>query len=757
VLTPEHREFLSSQAVDIELAEARGVLSLASKADLEPLGDDWSGWANFPALAFPWTGTDGRVEWQIRPDKPNQDPKNGKPVKYRFRSGKRGYRPVLWAVCPVDDETTRVLVVEGTKQALAAASYTPADVAVYAIGGCRMWSSEGLPIPDLQIVDGLPVVICLDADAATNLDVYRAGTALEAALAQEGATEVLFTRLVGAGEKDGLDDILATRPEDKRPAYLGRLLAGAKKNPADSRPKGKGGPRPGGAELLPAPTDPMAVARVIEPELKSGDVHTVRNWRGGWWSWQTSHWAETEELAFRKRLYERTENALYEHETTKGVEVRRWAPTKPKVANLADALAGIVHLDRETKQPAWLQSDRPDLGTIVSCRNGLLRLDGRELLAHDPAYFNLVAVPFDYEPDAGEPKAWLEFLESVWPGGGAGQVDALQEWFGYVISGRTDFQKIFAIIGPPRSGKGTIASVLSELAGAANVAGPTLASLATNFGLQPLLGKSLALISDARIGRSVDTSVIVERLLTISGEDVLSVDRKHLTAWEGRIPARIMLLSNELPRFSDGSGTIATRFVVTETIQSFLGREDRSLRGRLLAELPGILNWALAGLERLLDRGYFADTEVSTEAVDVMRQTASPYTPFVEDECVIGAECEVTPEAVWQAWTVWCVRNGRDRTGTVQWLGRDLKSVVPGIRMAKPRGEDGKQHRVWRGLGLKADYPSETRRGADIPIARVAESSFLKDVKEVVTSKGRNTDIRASTRLTPDYDEDMFV
>ena len=56
------------------------------------------------------------------------------------------------------------------------------------------------------------------------------------------------------------------------------------------------------------------------------------------------------------------------------------------------------------------------------------------------------------------------------------------------------------MVGPKRSGKGTIARVLRKLIGERNVAGPTLSSLGGPFGLQPLLGKSGAIISDARQG-----------------------------------------------------------------------------------------------------------------------------------------------------------------------------------------------------------------------------------------------------------------
>jgi putative DNA primase/helicase len=70
-----------------------------------------------------------------------------------------------------------------------------------------------------------------------------------------------------------------------------------------------------------------------------------------------------------------------------------------------------------------------------------------------------------------------------------------------------------------------------------NVAGPTLSSLSGDFGLAPLLGKSLAVVSDARLsGRN--SSVVVERLLAISGEDTITVNRKYREQWTGKLPSR---------------------------------------------------------------------------------------------------------------------------------------------------------------------------------------------------------------------------
>jgi hypothetical protein len=240
-LSPAHADFLTAQAVKLDVALALGVVSIVNQSDAEALGEDY--WATnynrVPYIAFPWTSPSGRVEWQLRPDDPAEDQqKPGKFKKYVYRSKKMGYQPVLWEVRKVENPA-KVLIVEGTKQCLSAASYAPDDVAVYGIGGCRQWMSEGLPIPDLAVGEDRHVVILLDADAETNPDVYDAGVKLGGAFMDEGATKVSYAQITGAGEKDGLDDVLGGRAEDKRAAFLARIIDRAADKPAKTRPRAR--------------------------------------------------------------------------------------------------------------------------------------------------------------------------------------------------------------------------------------------------------------------------------------------------------------------------------------------------------------------------------------------------------------------------------------------------------------------------------------------------------------------------------------
>src|SRR5206468_3316534 len=119
------------------------------------------------------------------------------------------------------------------------------------------------------------------------------------------------------------------------------------------------------------------------------------------------------------------------------------------------------------------------------------------------------------------------------------------------------------------SGKGTIGRVLAGLLGPEAAVGTSFSSLGTQFGLQPLIGKGMAYLGDARLSGRTDQGALIERLLSISGEDALTVDRKHLPPWEGRLPTRLMLLANEVPELRDASMALANRLLIVQLKTSF--------------------------------------------------------------------------------------------------------------------------------------------------------------------------------------------
>ena len=448
----------------------------------------------------------------------------------------------------------------------------------------------------------------------------------------------------------------------------------------------------------PAPYAPMDVAHRIYRPFRTDGARTLLSWRGGWMRWHTTHWSELDAAQLRSHVYRSMSRATYEHVTANGVETRSWNPDRRKVANVMEAMDALAHFPSDIDPPSWVahSAAETEASQMVSCANGLFDLPNRGLVDHTPSLFNLVSVPFDYDPEAAQPTVWLEFLASLWPDDPA-SIMLLQEYFGYVLSGRTDMHKILALIGPIRGGKGTIGRMLTKLVGKGNVAGPTLANLGTNFGLSPLVGKPLAIISDARLG-SAPSHTVVERLLSITGEDMLTIDRKYREPWTGRLPTRFVMVSNELPRFTDSSGAIATRMLILQLTRSFLDREDRTIEGRLVPDMPGILNWALDGLDRLTRSGRFTVPESSQAAATMMMDLASPVSAFVRERCELGPDKTVARDLLYLTWKLWAESNGH-HAGAKITFGRSLHAAVPGLGRADISVGDKRVH-GYRGIGL---------------------------------------------------------
>jgi putative DNA primase/helicase len=440
----------------------------------------------------------------------------------------------------------------------------------------------------------------------------------------------------------------------------------------------------------------------IETKYSAGETRTLLHQGGVFYAWSGTHYSIIDPDTIRSEVYYFLDSADC---ITKDGNLLPIAPTARRVTDVVDALKGATNLSGR-HPPTWL-SDASDLPPfeIIACRNGLLHVPTRKLLPHTPDFFTLYALPYAYDPNAPQPREWLSFLKSIW-GNDEEAIAALQEIIGYLLTCDTRQQKLFLIVGPTRSGKGTIARVLTALLGSENVAAPTLASIATNFGLAPLIGRQLAIISDARLGNRSDQQVIVERLLSISGEDSLTIDRKYLGSFTGRLPTRFVILTNELPRLTDASGALARRFVTLVLTNSFYGREDHGLATRLLMELPSILNWALDGRDRLSQRGYFVQPRSSVEVAQELEELGSPISAFLRECCEVGPEKEVEIDTLYEKWRNYCNIQGRDRPTTKQVFGRDLRAAVPTLKVIQPR--DGKERsRLYKGVGLK---PEEARK-----------------------------------------------
>src|SRR5262249_11902463 len=143
-------------------------------------------------------------------------------------------------------------------------------------------------------------------------------------------------------------------------------------------------------------------------------------------------------------------------------------------------------------------------------------------------------------------------------------------------------------------------------------------------------------------------------------------------------------LTNELPSFNEGSGALVGRFIVILFPQSFFGREDTKLLGKLVDELPGILNWAIEGYRRMNARGHFGQPTKAQAEMQAIEMLGSPVKGFVRDHCEVGAGYSIDQEEMFTSWKAWCEVEGRRNPGTKEWFTRNLHSAVPGTKTGRP-------------------------------------------------------------------------
>ena len=447
---------------------------------------------------------------------------------------------------------------------------------------------------------------------------------------------------------------------------------------------------PSTIDLWPGPGEPWEVAQGLllrDWTDRDSGLLTLRRWRGAWREWTGTHWSEVEEAALRARLYGALAEAMCESDG----KMVAWSPTRSRIDGVLDALAAAAHLDASVEPGTWIGGDGPRL---IPTASGLLDPRARVELDSTPAYFNLHALPIRFDAAAKCP-AWHEFLASLWPDDPE-SVHLLQQWMGYLVSGRTDLQKALLMKGEKRGGKGTILRIAGHLVGETASAGMTLAALKERFGLMPLVGASLATFGDVRLdGR---TSMLVERLLSLIGGDRLTVDRKGKDPISFTCAARFMLASNLPVRLHDPSGAIASRFVILPFAISFLGREDTGLAARLEAELPGILNWALTGLSDLERAGRFVEPKTAAQFRAEFEALSSPISQFVDDAAEIAPDATVPKARLYLRYRTWCETAGHRPAADAQFAA-ELMSLGLGITASRLRTNSGRE-RVFQGIRI---------------------------------------------------------
>lgn len=307
--------------------------------------------------------------------------------------------------------------------------------------------------------------------------------------------------------------------------------------------------------------------------------------------------------------------------------------------------------------------------------------------------------------------------------------------FGYSLSGSRVLEKIFVLPGPTRSGKGVLEEALLASHGVECVGPTTLTALGQQFGLVDLVGKTVALMSDAHVSAFTNAGSCVENLKLISGNGLVRVEPKFGEAMKARLQCQFWAMMNDEPdKLQDNSGALAGRNVIWPFTRSFLGKDDYRVKAGVKGEGAGIGAWALAHAAELfaMERPEIGMTELAQEQAEELRTTSSHMDGFARDclECEpqglagVGMllrfhpEREVELRVLYNAYLHWCRRHDRRPYGHNKLIGKIRPLVDGGLRTPRPKTDDGKRPTTVVGIELRTEIPPEWRDAPPPPEAR---------------------------------------
>lgn len=268
---------------------------------------------------------------------------------------------------------------------------------------------------------------------------------------------------------------------------------------------------------------------------------------------------------------------------------------------------------------------------LVNLKNGVLNIKTKELSAHSPDFDFRYVLPFDFSPSAKCPN-WERFLSEVFMDDKE-LASLASEIFGYAVLGGNPFlHKCFMLYGIGRNGKSVFLETLRAVLGEQNCSSKPIDSLGEKFSRSALMGK-LANISGETSKREIESSIFK---LIVAGEPI-DASYKGKDEFEFKPQCRMFFSGNFFPTFKDSSAGMNDRLVIIPFNRYFTEEErDSGVLDRILGELSGVFNWALVGLERLLERGRLPRVKSIEELRDEYQTASCSVYGFMETRCEYG-------------------------------------------------------------------------------------------------------------------------
>lgn len=304
---------------------------------------------------------------------------------------------------------------------------------------------------------------------------------------------------------------------------------------------------------------------------------------------------------------------------------------------------------------------------FICLENGLLNPLTGEFRPHTPDVFCLKQMPVEYAPDADCPTFKEKLAEKV-------DLDVMltfQEFGGYCLTPGQRFEKALLLYGPPRTMKSTALYALSLVLGKDNMTASTLHQLTEDRFAPAYLFGVMANIAPDISGKELKETAF---FMALVGGDSVTYAKKNGHPMTFRPDCKLIFSCNAIPGTTNKNMAFYRRWLLLP----FKRQHDAvisELKEQIAAEAPGLLNWFISGLRRLMENDGFTMRPSDEEVKDLYERGSDSITSFIYREIEDDDDASITKQDVFKAYSCYCKQNDLTPENIIK-FGRMFKEIT---------------------------------------------------------------------------------
>jgi putative DNA primase/helicase len=263
---------------------------------------------------------------------------------------------------------------------------------------------------------------------------------------------------------------------------------------------------------------------------------------------------------------------------------------------------------------------------LINLENGVINIENSEITNHDPKNLFFTKIPVVYKKDADCPQV-KKFLSEILH---ENDIPIIQEWFGYCLYRSYFIKKAIIFVGEGDTGKTTLLRLKEKFVGKDNVSGISLQKMTSDkFAPVQLFNRHVNIYDDLSFKDINDNGAF--KIATGGGS--ITGEYKFGDQFQFENYAKLTFACNKIPDVKDSNDPAYFNRWIIIHFRNEIANSDKFLIDKITTseELSGLLNFALDGLRRLLQKQKFSYDKAPHEIKREMQLSGSVIAQFAHN------------------------------------------------------------------------------------------------------------------------------